>query len=182
MWKTIKDADWYEVNDLGIVRSKERQISQWNGFKDIIRTFKSVELKFKYIRGYQNVSIIYNDKSRKTKQVHRLILETFSPIDNMSEMQVNHIDGNKANNKLENLEWVTPKENTHHAIQNNLREPKDQSGDKNHMAKLNNEKVKKIKELISEGNKDKDIAEMFGVSRTTINGIRNNKSWKHIVI
>lgn len=182
MWKTIKDADGYEVNDLGIVRSKERQISQWNGFQNITRTYKSVELKFKYIRGYKNVSIVYNDKKKKTKQVHRLILETFNPIENMKEMQVNHIDGNKANNALINLEWMTPKENVNHAIQNGLTKPKEQNGEKNHMAKLNDEKVIQIKILILNGNSDRSIAENFGVSRQTINNIRNNKSWKHIVI
>jgi hypothetical protein len=46
---------------------------------------------------------------------------TFKPITNPSELEVNHIDGNKLNNSLENLEWVTKQENLSHAWDNNLR-------------------------------------------------------------
>ena len=52
--------------------------------------------------------------------VHRLVMETFSPIKGSENLQVNHKDGNKENNSINNLEWVTNMENMQHAIRNNL--------------------------------------------------------------
>ena len=53
-------------------------------------------------------------------QLHRLVLENFNPISNMNNLFVNHKDGNKSNNNLENLEWVTRSENTKHSFKNQL--------------------------------------------------------------
>ena len=66
--------------------------------------------------GYEKVALMCID-SRHRFSVHRLILETFNPVDNMRELQVNHIDGNKQNNALSNLEWVTCSENIKHAYE-----------------------------------------------------------------
>lgn len=68
-----------------------------------------------------------DDGKRHRYSVHRLILENFKPVENMDKMQVNHIDGNKWNNKLSNLEWVTCSENNKHAHKIGL---KSQKGEK----------------------------------------------------
>lgn len=69
-------------------------------------------------KGYLRVSITI-DRKRKTYKVHRLVAEHF--IDNPNLLpQVNHIDGDKTNNYASNLEWVTNKENSEHAIKNHL--------------------------------------------------------------
>ena len=53
-------------------------------------------------------------------QLHRALMLAFNPIEGFENLQINHIDGNKNNNNLNNLEWVTPKENIAHAIKNKL--------------------------------------------------------------
>ena len=92
---------------------------------------------------------------------------------------MNHIDGNKANNHVDNLEWTTPKENTIHSHQV-LKHMRDQNGEKNSMSKLTEEQVIEIIHRCACSEKDKEIAKDYGVSRETITGIRLNKSWKHI--
>ena len=56
---------------------------------------------------YQIINLSKLDGSKRTFRVHRLVMMAFNPVENMDELEVNHIDGNKKNNKLENLEWCT---------------------------------------------------------------------------
>lgn len=79
----------------------------------------------KIIAPYQNskgYNIVRTTENGNTKyyQLHRAILTTFSPIEGMDDLQVNHKDGNKSNNNLSNLEWCTCKENIEHALTNGL--------------------------------------------------------------
>lgn len=70
--------------------------------------------------GYLSASIKSDSGRFYGKRVHRLVMQTFCPIANDHTMQVNHIDGNKENNNLSNLEWVTYEDNMIHAHENNL--------------------------------------------------------------
>lgn len=98
--------------------------------------------------GYKKVRLSNGDGSRKVFSVHRLILETFYPVENSSELQVNHIDGDKTNNKLENLEWVTPKENVRHAFVTGLRKNIEDNNPGDH--KLTSSLVQEIIPLLLE--------------------------------
>jgi len=178
-WKNIKNATYYQVSKEGDVRSLDRIINKWNGVCFCNILYKSTVLKTKDIRGYKNVSVIYDNGERKTKQVHRLILETFNPVDNMQNLTVNHIDGIKSNNKLNNLEWMTTQENLKHAIMMGLWKPKDQNGSKNKMAKLTESQVA---EILKSNKSTKELMGIYDVSRKTIENIRNKKSWTHVKI
>lgn len=117
-------------------------------------------------KGYLRVSI-----GGKLQFVHRLVAEKYVPNPENKE-QVNHIDGDKTNNKAENLEWVSNLENREHAVKTGLH----LSGEACKWSKLDWEKVEYIRnhpELSS-----KELAEMFNVSPVTIRDARNFKTWK----
>lgn len=57
-------------------------------------------------RGYKNVCLYTNFFERKCFEVHRLVMEAFSPNPNSEILQINHKDGNKTNNNINNLEWI----------------------------------------------------------------------------
>lgn len=122
-------------------------------------------------QGYSRASIF-----GKLKFVHRLVAGAF--IGNPSNKpSVNHIDCDKSNNNVSNLEWVTRSENTIHAYDNN-RIP---HGENHLKSKLSDFDVIKIRELIKSNNyKMSEIGHMFGVSRQTIYKIKNNLIWKRL--
>lgn len=114
------------------------------------------------------------DGKRHRYSVHRLILENFNPVEGMENLQVNHIDGNKENNKLENLEWTTCKENIQHAIDNNLR------AKINGASKLTIEQVKEIFVRSHRGEKNVDLGREYNLHPDSIGKIKNQKLWKQI--
>lgn len=108
----------------------------------------------------------------KTIQVptHRLVALAFVPNPD-SKPFVNHIDGNKQNNKPENLEWVTQKENVQHAIENNLRP----IGVGGYAGKLTVEQREDIRLRWSNGESQRSIAESLSVSRESVRGVLTGK-------
>lgn len=101
IWKDIKGYEGlYQVSNLGRVKSTRRNKEK------IMKPNKGK-------KGYLRLNFTINYKS-KSFQVHRLVAKAFIP--NPGNLpEVNHIDGNKANNNIKNLEWVTSKENCNHA-------------------------------------------------------------------
>lgn len=127
--------------------------------------------------GYEKVRLISED-GRHTYSVHRLILETFCPVLNMEFLQVNHIDGNKQNNQLINLEWVTCSENQLHAYKIGL---KSQQGAQNNASKLTEQDVLKIIDLIQLKKYSLvEIGAMFNVGGDTIGAIKNKHNWTYL--
>ena len=128
--------------------------------------------------GYEKVQMMSTDGKRHRYSVHRLVLENFNPIENMNKFQVNHIDGNKRNNNLSNLEWVTCSENLIHAHKIGL---KNQSGEHNNASKLTEEQVKEIINMLLEHKYTYgQIDEKFGVSDETIGSIKRKENWKYL--
>lgn len=124
--------------------------------------------------GYEKVRLISEDGKRHRYSVHRLVLENFNPIDGMQDFQVNHIDRDKRNNRLENLEWTTCKENIAHAIKNNLRSKI------NGAAKLTIEQVKEIFIRSHKGETNISLGKEFGIHPDQIGRIKNRHSWKEV--
>jgi HNH endonuclease len=112
------------------------------------------------------------------KRAHRLVAELF--IENPeNKPDVNHIDGNKLNNRADNLEWVAPKENVLHAMLLGLKPS--MKGSDHYLAKLTEEDIPEIRELLkSRLFSQHQIAKEFNVSNGTISTIQRGKTWAHI--
>lgn len=162
-WKQIEGYEGlYEVSNYGRVKSLERFITDSVGRRRKIKT-KLIKLVLSN-RGYYMFTL-----NKVPVLVHRVVANSFIPNPD-NKPQVNHIDGNKQNNHISNLEWCTNSENQSHAINNELK-----------YSILNKEDVIKIKQLLH--NKKltyEEIGNMFGVHRSTIKAIQYNKNWKHI--
>ena len=121
---------------------------------------------------------LYHDGKRKQHKIHRLVALTFIP-NPENKPQVNHIDGNKANNHIDNLEWASAKENTKHAWDSGL--ANSISGVRRTDSKLSEEDVKYIRENYVPKSKEfgcRALAKKFNVSPPAISNVVNGKTYK----
>jgi len=109
---------------------------------------------------------------------HRLVAATFIGNPENKEF-VNHKDGNKLNNHVSNLEWVTRQENVDHTMLNGLVPA--MVGVKNGRAILEEYQVVEIYSRLLQGEKSADLAKEFGFEKTTIGNIKRRKEWKHVL-
>lgn len=136
---------------------------------------KSKQLKpFKLKSGYLVIELCKNGK-RKKHLIHRLVAAAYlCNFENKTE--VNHINGIKNDNRVENLEWCTRSENQKHAIKLGLRSAK---GIKNSQSKLTELDVLQIRKLYKK-EPLKKIAEMFNISISNVCSIGKKNTWEHV--
>ena len=136
-------------------------------YGEIINTSKGKKLKPQpNDKGYLRVSI-----GGKLLFVHRLVAEKYIP-NPYGKEQVNHKDGNKRNNRADNLEWVTNIENRKHAVEHRLH----LCGEQCSYSKLT---MKQVEYIRSQENPNRtELAKMFNVSRATINDVLSHRTWK----
>jgi uncharacterized protein YerC len=128
-------------------------------------------------RGYLDVSILVSKGRSLKKRVHRVVAETY--LENPHNLrEVDHIDCDKQNNNLYNLEWVSSKENKRRARANGLYD--NTVGEKHHNCILTEEQVHQVCKCLQDGVRNKDIAEMMGVHKDTIGHIKQGDIWKEI--
>lgn len=151
--------NYYTINDLGEIYSD-------NSGKMKSRNKGNTQ--------YQIINFMKTDGKKKTYRVHRLVMMAFKPVENMDNLEVNHIDGDKTNNCLSNLEWCTSSENQKHACNTGLQKPK--RGSKSNWAKLSKQDVEKIFKLREQGLSQKDIGDIVGCTRSNISYIINRKT------
>lgn len=169
IWKTIPGYEAvYSVSNMGKVRrdcmgkrlQAGQMVKQWNN------TY-----------GYPSVRLRRESKGHSIA-VHRIVSTCFlGP--RPEGLVVNHIDGNKLNNRVENLEYVTPKENVHHAIKNGL--SRVLYGEEVGTSKLHAQEVLDIKGKYASGAySQRNLAKEYSVSQTCIRMISKNRIWRHL--
>lgn len=155
-----------------------------NGYKGLYRvsnTGKVIGTKEltprKTQRGYLRVNLSQNN-SVIDKYIHRLVAEHF--IDNpLNKPEVNHKNGIKSDNRVDNLEWNTRRENCKHAFKKGfLPQFRPRKGSENGRAVLDNKEIRGIRK--STGKTTLELSKIYGVSTSTICRIRNRTSWKHL--
>jgi hypothetical protein len=162
--KPLKDFPAYLISETGKVYYKTK--------KEFIKP-RITE------HGYLTVFINKQKDKKRNYFLHKLVAETFiwNP---HNKPYVNHKDGNKQNPRLENLEWCTAKENTHHAMKYGLINHRTNIGSKKKTSVLNEQQVLKIRQLNKNGSTQTELAKRFGVSQPLISQIIRNELWQHV--
>lgn len=172
VWKDIEGYEGlYQVSNLGRVKSLER----------IDRLERKVKERMLSIRdngtGYKFVDLHKNNKAKRF-YVHRLVASTFIPNPEYKP-EVNHLDGDKANNVVFNLCWSTRKENLRHAANTGLTK----RGDQNKLTKIKDADVLFIRENYEAYNEDYNaeaLAKKFETTENYIKGIVYGKKRKYV--
>lgn len=159
----------YSVSSLGRVR---RELMECNAVKGKIKA-QNIGRR---MGSYPTVGLCLNGRN-KTMAVHRLVAEAFLgrlP----SGMNTNHIDGDKANSRLDNLEYVTISENHKHAARLGLR----RVGERHPSAKLKAADIPEIFKLHSQGVRKSKIAARYRVTAQSIGAVIAGRSWKYVAV
>lgn len=171
-WRpVVGKEDRFAVSDLGRVKALPWEMRHWCG-KAIPQQEKIIK-QSKHSGGYAVVGL----RDGKKHFVHKLVMAAFVG-EPKAGQDVNHIDGDKQNNQIKNLEYCDRLHNVRHAIATGLQ---DNSGEHNGMAKLTQSNVDEIRRMLTAGERRKAIAKRFGVTTGAIDGIASGRRWKTTV-
>jgi hypothetical protein len=181
-WRDIpKYEGYYQASSLGRVRS----------LKDRGRGKAGAILSPGINRLGYHFLLLSKASKKRCIFVHRLVLAAFVG-ERVIGTEVNHIDSNKANNRPQNLEYVTHRQNMAHAVRNNLMPAGDRHwskthpervlrGEQNAQAKLTDDNVLDIRCRLAYGVKGVVLAREYSVSDMLISKIKRREIWKHLV-
>jgi hypothetical protein len=168
-WRPIRDFEGiFEVSDQGNVR---RIVSRY------LNPRVSLLKQETHKQGYKRIHFRQNGRGRRAL-VHVLVAEAFLG-EQPAGTQINHIDGDKANNRADNLEFVTPSRNVRHSL--DVLGVQRAKGERNGMASLTDEQAQQIRMMHKTGRyKQVELARMFNTSPTVIGRLLLRKTWRHI--
>ena len=178
IWKRLNTELYPRIKPVYFISNKARIYNFQT--KKFIKTRKLDSKKHSSPYYKVNLQIVIDNHSfAQVCLVHRLMMATFYPIEGMEKLLVNHKDGDKCNDDLSNLEWMTPSGNTLHAIKNGLFKPI--YGENHCCATITEETAKNIINLLlSRKYTHAKIAEMVGTTESIVDSIASKKAWKHL--
>lgn len=165
--KWVRCPSWpeYEVSANGGVRRAVRRCSAGPGARTPYMTST----------GYLYV-VMRRDGLKKAVGVHRLVAESFLGPEPFPGAQVAHLDGDRLNNHVSNLRWVTRSENERHKIAHG----RSNRGERQGRSVLTESNVRYIRAALARGARQRDLASAFGVAKATISSVHTRKSWAHL--
>lgn len=175
IWKPIPNLDDYEASDTGLIRSlnRFREISnRWGGITKRFHAGVVLKLKRK-----PNGYLFFIAEGRKCIHANRAIASTFHGPPPSSKHEAAHLNGNKADNRPDNIIWATPKENAGHR----LRHGTHPSGSKNGMHRLGEIDIERIIQRYAQGDTSRRLALDFGVCIGTIIAVIAGTTWRHVI-
>lgn len=183
IWRPVAETKYsqlYEISNLGRVKSLAKFIENSGNFSGGYH--KKLHYKASYVDhdGYRIIKLCINGQCLNRK-IHRMVAEAFIP-NPLNLPQVNHIDGNKQNNAVSNLEWCTRSANIQHAFATGLMTNEHLRGTKNHSAKVDEATVRDIRHQYDHGLlRYSEILKAYPqVSAGMLKDIINHKTWKNI--
>ena len=179
VWKPIEGYEgYYEVSNLGRVQGLDRTVQQ--GMRRLAVAQRVLKPWIKDQK-YLFVTLCHDGPSIRAR-VHQLVAAAFLGL-RPDGLQINHLDGNKKNNHVGNLEYVTPSENIRHAVNvlGTIRRYPVRRGEDSYSAKLSKDDVLVIRSRYLAGNVTQcQLAQEFGVGQNAISSVVNNRTWKHV--
>jgi hypothetical protein len=181
IWKKIQNEDLkydYLISSTGIVKRLETPVTINCKRKGCYKTIRKEKImKNTTISDGYVVVTLQTKKRSKAFYLHRLLATHF--LENPdNKLQVNHLDGDKHDYNLFNLEWSTPSENEQHAYDTGLK--KGCKGTNNGMSKLSEAQVVDIKTSLSMNISPTQIAKSMNINRNIVYKIKSGLRWKHI--
>lgn len=177
-WRAVPGFEsTYEVSDAGRVRRLAgyvRSLRSTSGFRRV----RARVLSQAIVRGYNVVGLCHQGKMKSLK-VHLLVMSAFRG-QKPAGHDVNHRNGSKSNNRLENLEYVTRAANNQHAYDVCGKRARMPRGEAHHMAKLTEADVLRIRALRQNGALLREIGAQFGVCIQTVANVTRGHRWRHV--
>ena len=128
----------------------------------------------------KNGYAVINTRRFGTLAVHRVVMEIWEPLSDNSDKQVNHIDCDKTNNNLTNLEWCTRSENMIHAAENGLLSLNCNYGEDCNLTLYSDEIIEKVCQDLERGDRNIDVARRYSISSAYIKDLKAGKQRKDI--
>jgi hypothetical protein len=184
-WRIVQHYTDYEVSSDGIVRravDHHRSPRRWPAGSvispvltgDKYRRHKDdVESDFRYVSVWLHSR---EDGKRRLLHVNRLVCRAFHGDPPDESYEAAHCDGDRRNNREENLRWATPASNQADRVSHKT----DSRGDKHGRAKLTETTVVEILQRLADGERQADLGREYGVPACTIDHLKHGRTWRHV--